>query len=92
MKKLFSSMAVVILLLLSTVMLAGCLGNKEDNLKVIIENCNHGIITVDKSQAKAGEIVEVSAITEKGYEHVEFNGDGIDYILQDPSCIWLNKN
>lgn len=77
MKKLFSSMAVVIMLLLSTVMLVGCLGNKEDNFKIIIENCNHGIITVDKSQAKAGEIVEVSAIAEKGYELVAITCDGV---------------
>lgn len=77
MKKLFSSMAVVIILLLSTVMMAGCLGNKDDKFKVIIENCNHGIITVDKSQAKAGEIIEVSAIAEKGYELVAITCDGV---------------
>ncbi len=76
MKKLKYFLAVFALIFVSASFMMGC-DDLNGTYEVEIEICQHGIITVDKSSAKAGETINISAVADNGYELAVISCNGV---------------
>lgn len=66
MKKIKVVLVAFLIMFCGTILLVGCSSDKKYDITVM--DCEHGVITVNKSEAKEGEKVLVSTISELGYE------------------------
>lgn len=67
----------ILIILLCCLFYAGCALRGPDSISISVEPAKNGTITVDKDEIRFGEILEITAIPDKGYKVESFSPEGV---------------